>query len=167
MRETVHVVSSSAFDSWAKSQKPNAPPPIGAPPPGEASKYAAPVTASGSSSYAPLKGSSSSSATSVAAGKAIFTGSSGCSGCHTLAAAGATGTIGPDLDQRLRSDCATAKSKTVRGASLQKCITTAITSPYKYLPSGYHAGVMPSNFGQTLTSTQIQALLTFLSSAAK
>jgi cytochrome c oxidase subunit 2 len=167
MRETVHVVSSSAFDSWAKSQKPNAPPPIGAPPPGEASKYAAPVTASGSSSYAPLKGSSSSSATSAAAGKAIFTGSSGCSGCHTLAAAGATGTIGPDLDQRLRSDCATAKSKTVRGASLQKCITTAITSPYKYLPSGYHAGVMPSNFGQTLTSTQIQALVTFLSSAAK
>jgi cytochrome c oxidase subunit 1 len=34
---------------------------------------------------------------SVAAGKAIFT-SAGCSGCHTLAAAGATGTVGPNLD---------------------------------------------------------------------
>ena len=33
------------------------------------------------------------------AGKAIFTGSSGCSGCHTLKDAGATGTVGPNLDQ--------------------------------------------------------------------
>jgi mono/diheme cytochrome c family protein len=34
-----------------------------------------------------------------AAGKAIFTGSAGCSGCHTLADAQATGTVGPNLDQ--------------------------------------------------------------------
>jgi cytochrome c553 len=33
-----------------------------------------------------------------AAGKGIFA-SAGCSGCHTLKAAGATGTVGPDLDQ--------------------------------------------------------------------
>jgi cytochrome c6 len=33
-----------------------------------------------------------------AAGKAVFTGSAGCAGCHTLADAGATGTIGPNLD---------------------------------------------------------------------
>jgi len=32
------------------------------------------------------------------AGKAIFT-SAGCSSCHTLKAAGSTGTVGPDLDQ--------------------------------------------------------------------
>jgi mono/diheme cytochrome c family protein len=32
------------------------------------------------------------------AGKAVFE-SAGCSGCHTLKAAGATGTVGPDLDQ--------------------------------------------------------------------
>ena len=32
-----------------------------------------------------------------AAGKAIFS-SAGCSGCHTLKAAGATGTVGPNLD---------------------------------------------------------------------
>jgi cbb3-type cytochrome c oxidase subunit III len=31
-------------------------------------------------------------------GKAIFT-EAGCSGCHTLAAAGATGNVGPNLDQ--------------------------------------------------------------------
>jgi mono/diheme cytochrome c family protein len=33
-----------------------------------------------------------------AAGKAVFA-SAGCSGCHTLKAAGATGTIGPNLDK--------------------------------------------------------------------
>jgi mono/diheme cytochrome c family protein len=31
------------------------------------------------------------------AGKAVFT-TAGCSACHTLAAAGATGTVGPNLD---------------------------------------------------------------------
>src|SRR5207237_2701444 len=31
-------------------------------------------------------------------GAAIFKGA-GCAGCHTLAAAGATGTVGPNLDQ--------------------------------------------------------------------
>jgi cytochrome c oxidase subunit 2 len=160
MRETVHVVTPSAFESWVRSQKANAPPPVGSPP-AEAAQYAAPINSASSSVPA------GASATSAAAGKAVFTGSSGCTGCHTLAAAGATGTIGPDLDKRLRSDCATAQSKQIRGATLQKCIYTAITSPYKYLPSGYHAGIMPPNFAHTLTSTQIQALVSFLSSAAK
>ena len=32
------------------------------------------------------------------AGKAVFTGASGCTGCHTLADAGSTGTVGPNLD---------------------------------------------------------------------
>jgi len=34
----------------------------------------------------------------AAAGKAVFT-SAGCVGCHTLADAGATGTVGPNLDK--------------------------------------------------------------------
>ena len=33
-----------------------------------------------------------------AAGKEVFLGSAGCGSCHTLADAGATGTIGPNLD---------------------------------------------------------------------
>jgi cytochrome c oxidase subunit 2 len=162
MRETVHVVTPAAFATWAKAQPANGAPPIGGPPP-EAGAYAAPIT-----SGATGKSRSSSAAKPTAAvGKTVFTGSAGCSGCHTLGAAGSTGTVGPNLDQRLRSDCASAASKRIRGATLQKCITTAIMSPYKYLPSGYHAGIMPSNFAQTLTSTQIQSLVLFLSSAAK
>jgi mono/diheme cytochrome c family protein len=105
--------------------------------------------------------------TTPAAGKQVFTGVGGCGSCHTLAAAGSTGTVGPNLDQDLKSSCATAQSKQVRGATLQECIKTAIISPYKYIPSGYKAGVMPSNFAQTLKPNEITALVNFLSTAAK
>jgi hypothetical protein len=44
---------------------------------------------------------------------------------------------------------------------------TAIEKPYAFIPSGYTAGIMPSDFGQRLTSDQIQALVNFLASAAK
>jgi mono/diheme cytochrome c family protein len=46
-------------------------------------------------------------------GKQIFT-AEGCSGCHTLADAGATGTAGPDLDQ-LKPDAATVEAKVKSG----------------------------------------------------
>ena len=46
-------------------------------------------------------------------GKQIFT-AEGCGGCHTLAAAGATGTAGPDLDQ-LKPDAATVEAKVPSG----------------------------------------------------
>lgn len=65
----------------------------------------------------------------ASAGKAIFA-KSGCSSCHTLAAAGATGTIGPNLDQ--------AKPDF-------KLATTRVT---------FGKGVMPSFKGQ-LTDQQI------------
>ncbi len=105
--------------------------------------------------------------TSAAAGKQVFTGIGGCGSCHTLAAAGTTGTVGPNLDTRLRSDCALPASKKIRGATLAKCIQTAITNPYAFLPSGYAAGVMPSNFSTKLKPNEITALVNFLSSAGK
>ena len=176
MRTSVRVVSPTAFASWIKSQPINGTPPVGTPPatvtqavpdynavPGAGSSSSAPSSSSSSSS----SGSSSASSTSAAAGKAVFTGSAGCSGCHTLAAASATGTVGPNLDVRLRTDCANPASEKVRGTTLKQCIETAITKPYAYLPSGYSAGIMPSNFSQRLTPTEIQALVNFLSSAAK
>jgi mono/diheme cytochrome c family protein len=105
--------------------------------------------------------------TSPAAGKQMFTGVGGCGSCHTLGAAGTHGTAGPNLDQALKKDCATAQSKQVRGATLAKCIQSAIVKPYSYIPAGFQAGVMPSNFGQTLKPNEITALVNFLSTAAK
>lgn len=101
-----------------------------------------------------------------AVGKTIFTGVGGCGGCHTLSAAATTGTVGPNLNT-LKQACAAPASQQARGATLQKCIETAITNPYKYLPPGYKAGIMPNTFSKTLSPSQIQALVAFLSSAAK
>jgi len=105
--------------------------------------------------------------TSAAAGKAVFTGIGGCGSCHTLAAAATTGTVGPNLDTRLKADCALPASQKLRGATLQKCIQTAILKPYMFLPSGYAAGVMPANFSTKLKANEITALVNFLSTAAK
>ncbi len=185
MRTGVRVVSAAEFARWLRSQPSNGPPPVGSTPPTVTNAvpgYGTPApkgpsssssTSSGSSSGSSSSSSSGSSSSgtgasaSAAAGKAVFVGAAGCGGCHTLAAAGASGTVGPDLDTRLKSDCATAASKKARGASLEQCIRTAITKPYAYLPTGYSAGIMPSDFSQRLSSDQIQALVTFLASAAK
>jgi mono/diheme cytochrome c family protein len=105
--------------------------------------------------------------TSPAAGKAVFTGIGGCGSCHTLGAAATTGTVGPNLDTKLRADCALPQSKTLRGATLAKCIETAIVKPYAFIPSGYTAGVMPADFGTKLKPNEITALVNFLESAAK
>jgi cytochrome c oxidase subunit II len=173
MRTSVRVVSPTAFAAWLRSQPSNGPPPVGSTPstvtnavPG----YGGPAGASSSPSSSSSAGTSSSGAganTSASAGKAVFTGEAGCSGCHTLAAAGASGTVGPNLDTRLKTDCASEASTRTRGKTLEECIKTAIVKPYAYLPSGYSSGIMPSDFGQRLTSDQIQALVNFLAGAAK
>jgi len=103
----------------------------------------------------------------AASGKSVFTGVGGCGGCHILTDAGTTGTTGPNLNKQLASDCANVQSKQARGATLQKCIYTAIVKPYAYLPSGYPAGVMPNTFAQTLSPSQIQALVAYLSSVTR
>lgn len=102
-----------------------------------------------------------------AEGKAIFTGIGGCGGCHTLADAGTTGTVGPNLTARLASDCANPTSQSIRGKTLTQCITTAIEKPYAYLPPPYQAGIMPSNFAKQLSATQIKALVAYLVSVTK
>jgi mono/diheme cytochrome c family protein len=105
--------------------------------------------------------------TTPAAGKQVFTGIGSCGSCHTMAAAGTNGTVGPNLDKDLRTNCASPQSKKIRGATLKQCIETAITKPYAFLPTGYKAGVMPSNFAQTLTKSEITALVNFLAAQTK
>jgi mono/diheme cytochrome c family protein len=100
-------------------------------------------------------------------GKEVFLGSSGCTSCHTLADAASTGTIGPNLNERLRSDCESAASKPIRGTTLKQCIIAAVTKPYAYIPTGYTAGIMPSNFGQKLSSKQLEALAAYLIKATE
>ncbi len=174
MRAAVHVVTPQAFQTWMSSQKPGTPPPIGTTPPnaalaGEPGAGAGAPTggtsegANGatSGSRGRSSGSGGGSGATIAAGKAVFTGPSGCSGCHTLAAAGATGTTGPNLGTAIVGD---AKK---RGLPLDKFIFESITKPNAYLSPGFQANIMPSSFGQSLTPSQLQALVTFIASATK
>jgi cytochrome c oxidase subunit II len=161
MRAPVRVVTPAAFQAWLRAQKPNAAPPVGTPPPNAAAPgipgaaAAAPSTSSSSSS------SSSSSATSPAAGKAVFTGSAGCSTCHTLAAAGATGTVGPNLGTAVVPNAKKA------GMALKPFIKESIEKPNAFISPGFPPNVMPQTFSQTLTSSQIQALVNFIASVTK
>jgi mono/diheme cytochrome c family protein len=88
-------------------------------------------------------------------GKTIFTGSAGCSGCHTFTAAGSSGTTGPNLDS-LSADAQKA------GMPLADFINESIVNPDKYIAPGYSQGLMPTTFSQSLSSSDITDLVTFL-----
>jgi cytochrome c oxidase subunit 2 len=91
----------------------------------------------------------------AANGKSIFTSSTtNCASCHTLKDAGATGTIGPDLD------------KVLKGKSPQ-FIRTSIVKPNAFIEKGFQGGIMPETFGQTLQPAQINALVKYLSDVTK
>ncbi len=99
--------------------------------------------------------------TSPAAGKAVFLGSAGCGSCHTLAAAGTTGTVGPNLGTDVVSNAKKAHEP------LKQYIQQSITSPNAYITPGFQPNIMPQTFSKTLTSTQIQALVNFIASVTK
>jgi mono/diheme cytochrome c family protein len=80
-------------------------------------------------------------------------GENGCGSCHTLAAAGSTGTTGPDLD------------KVLPGMSAAQ-IKQSITDPNAKITAGYPPNVMPSTFGQTITPKDLNTLIQFLQQKA-
>jgi cytochrome c oxidase subunit 2 len=90
-------------------------------------------------------------AAQLAAGKAVFTGASGCGGCHTLADAGTNGQIGPNLDTVLKGKDAAF-------------ITQSIVSPDAVIAKGFTKGIMPSNFKSSLSKAQLTALVAYLAS---
>jgi len=84
----------------------------------------------------------------AAAGKQLFA-SNGCGGCHTLADAGATGTVGPNLNKFLKGKA-------------PAFIRTSIVDPNAYIEKGFAGGIMPQNFGKILTPAEINALVAYL-----
>jgi mono/diheme cytochrome c family protein len=84
----------------------------------------------------------------VEAGRRLFA-RMGCGSCHTLAAAGSQGEIGPDLDERLP-------------AHDRKSLTAVITDP----PSdGSGFSGMPTNFGTRMSPGELDDLVSFLLAA--
>jgi mono/diheme cytochrome c family protein len=104
--------------------------------------------AGGTTSTSSAGTSTTSTTTASADGAQLFT-DQGCSGCHTLKAAGSTGTTGPDLDTVLKG----------KPASF---IKTSIVDPNAEIAKGYPSDVMPQNFGTTLSGDEINALVQYL-----
>jgi len=104
-------------------------------------------------------GSSSGATGDATAGKAVFA-SNGCGSCHTLSAAGATGTIGPDLDTAVSGD---AQKDNMPLAAF---IKQSITDPAAYTASGGPWSTpMPTTFGSSLSPTQIDDLVALIESS--
>src|ERR1700742_1731777 len=86
------------------------------------------------------------------AGAQVFA-NNGCGGCHTLAAANAGGTVGPDLDE-------------VLPGQQEAEIEESIVDPEAKIAQGYPKGVMPQNFGEKLSEEELKELVKFLSENA-
>jgi len=76
----------------------------------------------------------------------------GCGDCHTMAAGGDNGRLGPRLD-------VASQGNTLRG------IEEDITDPPRDIP-GYEPGLMPENFGSRLPRSDVRALAAFIQTAA-
>jgi cytochrome c oxidase subunit 2 len=127
MRQTAHVLPEKTFTAWlSKMSQANA-----------AAGGAAP------------SGGAPSGGANVAAGKQVFTANA-CGACHTLADAGATGTIGPDLDKFLAT----------RNAAF---IKQSIVDPGAYIEKGFQNGIMPQDFGTKIKAADLNALVQYLS----
>jgi cytochrome c oxidase subunit II len=124
MRQSAHVVAPAEFDKWLADKRAQGQPGGGG---------------GGGAAGAPAKD-----------GKTLFTTAEpNCSSCHTLSDAGATATIGPDLDKVLKGKDA---------AFVQK----SITDPSAFVEKGFQDGIMPPNYSQTLKPEEIKALTDYL-----
>jgi cytochrome c oxidase subunit 2 len=90
-------------------------------------------------------------------GKKLFTDGNGtstpCAACHTLADAAATATTGPDLDKVLvGKDAAFVKN--------------SILKPDAEIAPGFQGGIMPQNYGDTLSPDEVDALVAYLGQVA-
>jgi cytochrome c oxidase subunit 2 len=136
MRQTAHVLTPAAFQAWLSRQRQGA---------GAAAGGAA---AGGSASAGGGGG-----ASGAAAGKQVFA-SAACGTCHTLSDAGASGTVGPNLDQALKG-------------KPPAFIRESIVKPNAEIAKGFPSNVMPQDFGSRLSAQQLNALVAYLAQVTK
>ncbi|MGI8801932.1 MAG: cytochrome c oxidase subunit II [Solirubrobacteraceae bacterium] len=120
MRSTVHVVTPAAYQAYLAARGASSTLPAAAGPPQVA-----------------------------ALGKQVFTSTGRCGTCHTLAAAGTSGTIGPDL------------VKYLKGKS-EAFIRTSIVNPNAYVEKGFGATIMPVDFATSLSKDELNAVVKYL-----
>ena len=121
MRQFVRVLPASEFDSWVSEQR---------------------QAAGGGGG-----GGDGDGGQAAPNGEELFT-SAGCAGCHTLAAAGATAKVGPDLGKLGDVD--------------EESIRTSIVDPNADVATGYRPDIMPGSFGTQLSNEELDALVKYL-----
>jgi cytochrome c oxidase subunit II len=82
-----------------------------------------------------------------AGGKELFTQQ--CGSCHVLADADTQGEVGPNLDEGLQGQD-------------EAFIRESILDPDAMIAEGFQPGVMPNNFGDSLSEEQINSLVEYL-----
>jgi mono/diheme cytochrome c family protein len=83
-----------------------------------------------------------------AAGEQVFAANQ-CANCHTLQAAGASATIGPNLDETLQGKDAAY-------------IREAVVNPSAQIAEGFQDGLMPNDYGEKLSEEELANLVAFL-----
>ena len=73
----------------------------------------------------------------------------GCGSCHTFAAAGATGTIGPDLGQTL-------------AGKDRSYVMQSIVAPAAALAPGYSDTMMPAGYARRIAPEDLELLVDFI-----
>jgi cytochrome c oxidase subunit II len=130
MRSTVHVMSPRSFAAWVRRMTAPRRPAAGGQNAGGAAVDAKQLFTAGNPS----------------------TNAPACGSCHTLAAAGATGKVGPDLDKFLKGQT-------------PAFIKQSIVQPAAVIAKGFDNGIMPPNYGDTLSGAQVDALVAYLAKA--
>jgi cbb3-type cytochrome c oxidase subunit III len=69
-------------------------------------------------------------------GQKLFTGKGQCGGCHTLAAAGTSGTVGPNLDDAFRAD----RQQGFKQSTIQNVVLDQIREPSAPMPKNLVTG---------------------------
>jgi cytochrome c oxidase subunit II len=121
MRQFVRVLPASEFNSWVSEQR----------------------KAAGGGG-----GGGGGGGQAGADGEKLFS-SFGCSGCHTLAAAGATAKVGPDLGKLGKA----ANADFLRGS---------IVDPNADVTKGFQPDIMPKDFGDRISKEELDALVKYL-----
>jgi cytochrome c oxidase subunit II len=124
MRQFVRVMPADDFERWLRNQ-------------GEEGAPAAGGGGGGQGGGQPAG----------AEGEEIFA-AQGCGSCHTLAAANAEGTVGPDLGNLSNTQ--------------ESYVEESIVEPGAKVAQGFPDGVMPEDFGDKLSDEELDALVSYL-----
>src|SRR3954447_10546188 len=140
MRQTAHVVSQPAFNTWMR-------------------KVSNPAGAAGGAGGGAGGAAGGSGQTAAVDAKALFNkgnaaGATACGSCHTLSDAGAAGEVGPNLDKFL-------------AGKPPAFIKTSIVDPSAEVAKGFGDGIMPNNYKDTLSPAEVDALVAYLAKVTK